>query len=141
VGVIVGCVGAERVWSGTVSDGGSVGEDDASAILDGAVPPRRGERSSRVVAGERLSDEIVSEGDRWRPARSSRTLDGKLAEADRKSRTSEMELEGRTFRGIAIYMIASSGAVSQCMGKVMGDGLTFSTADFDEDLDVVGRQR
>lgn len=122
--VVVGCVGAE-VSSGRVSAGGSVGAVDVSAILVGAVPPRRGESSSKVVVGGRLSDEIVSEGDRWRPARTSRTLDGKLAEADRKSRTSEMEFEGRTFRGIAIYTIALSGAVSQCVGEVMGDVLHF----------------
>jgi hypothetical protein len=35
-----------------------------SPISVGAVPPRRGDRSSSVVAGCRLSDDTVSEGGR-----------------------------------------------------------------------------
>ena len=73
----------------------------ASPISLGAVPPRRGQRSSRVVAGCRLRDDTVSEGTRCRLARSSRTSDGRLVEVERKSRTSEMEFDGRTLRGMA----------------------------------------
>lgn len=111
----------------------------ASPISVGAVPPRSGERSSRVVAGCRLSDDTVSEEGRCRPARSRRTSDGRFAEAERKSRTSEMEFAGRTFRGMAVK-IALSVVVSYVMVRFMA-WLTLSTTDLDEDLDVVGWQR
>lgn len=72
-----------------------------SPIAVGAVPPRSGESSSKVVAGCKFSDDMVSEGGRCRPARRRRTSEGRFVEAERKSRTSEMELEGRTFKGMA----------------------------------------
>ncbi len=75
-----------------------------SPISLGAVPPRRGERSSRVVAGCSLSDDTVSEGGRCRPARRSLTSGGRFVEAERKSRTSEMEFDARTLRGIAVRL-------------------------------------
>lgn len=81
-------------------------------ISAGAVPPQRGETSSRVVAGCRLSDATVSEGGRCRPARRIRRSEGRFAEAERKSRTSEMEFEGRTFSGIA-FRLRLSVDVSQ----------------------------
>jgi hypothetical protein len=74
----------------------------ASPMSVGAVPPRRGERSSNVVAGCRLREDTVSDGIRCRPARRIRTSAGRLVEAERKSRTSEMEFEGRTFNGMAV---------------------------------------
>lgn len=89
------------VW--TVSAGLlSVVED--SPVSTDAVPPRRGDRSSRVVAGCRFSDATVSEGSRCRPASRIRTSEGKFAEAERKSRTSDMEFEGRTFSGMAVRL-------------------------------------
>jgi hypothetical protein len=86
------------------SAAGLASAEDASRMSFCAVPPRRGERSSRVVVECRLSDDTVSEGDRCRPARRSRTSEGRFVDADRKSRTSTMEFDGRTFRGIAVAM-------------------------------------
>lgn len=71
-----------------------------SPVSTDAVPPRRGDKSSRVVAGCRFSDATVSEGSRCRPASRIRTSEGKFAEAERKSSTSDMEFEGRTFSGM-----------------------------------------
>lgn len=75
---------------------------EASPTSGVAVPPRRGERSSRVVAGWSFSDDTVSEGAKCRPARRSLTSEGRVVEAERKASTSEMEFEGRTFSGMAI---------------------------------------
>lgn len=75
-----------------------------SSVPFDAVPPRSGERSSSVLAGCRFSDETVSEGDRCRPARRSRTSEGRVVEAERKSRTSEMEFDCRTFKGMAMRL-------------------------------------
>lgn len=80
------------------------GDDDSDTSVS-AVPPRRGERSSRVVAGCILREATVSDGGRWRPARRRRTSEGRLVEAERKSRTSEMEFEGRTLRGMAVRLL------------------------------------
>lgn len=65
-----------------------------------------------MVAGWRLRDETVSEGGRCRPARRRRTSDGRLVEAERKSRTSEMEFEGRTFKGMAVLRLRCQLVVS-----------------------------
>ena len=103
VGVLVPKAGVSSVFGGS-PDWVSVVDVAGSLISVGAVPPRRGERSSSVVAGWRLRDETVSEGGRCRPARRIRTLEGRLVEAERKSRTSEMEFEGRTFNGMAVRL-------------------------------------
>lgn len=99
--VLVGSAG----WFSVAVAVAVAGDDDDSDTSVSAVPPRRGERSSRVVAGCMLREEMVSDGGRWRPARRRRTSDGRLVEAERKSRTSDMELEGRTFRGIAVRLL------------------------------------
>lgn len=67
----------------------------------GAVPPRRGESRCNVDDGGKARSARVLDGERWRPAWSSRTSGGREVEADRKLRTSEMVFEGLTFRGIA----------------------------------------
>jgi hypothetical protein len=92
------------VSAATADSAGLVSVASNSPISSDAVPPRRGERSSRVVDGCRLSDDTVSEGGRCRPARRRLTSEGRLVEAERKSRTSEMEFEGRTLRGIAVRL-------------------------------------
>jgi hypothetical protein len=68
----------------------------------GAVPPRSGESMCRVVVGCRPKSATVLEGDRWRPECSNRTSEGRVVDADRKSRTSEIVFDGLTFSGIAV---------------------------------------
>jgi hypothetical protein len=65
-----------------------------------------------VLAGWRLRDEMVAEGGRCRPAKRRRTSDGRLVEAERKSSTSEIEFEGRTFRGMAVLRLHCQLVVS-----------------------------
>jgi len=75
------------------------------AVVDvslGAVPPRSGESMCKVVAGCRPKSVTVLEGDRWRPECSNRTSEGRVVDADRKSRTSEMVFDGLTFRGMVL---------------------------------------
>jgi hypothetical protein len=67
----------------------------------GAVPPRSGDRMCRVAAGCKARSATVLEGDRWRPECRSRTSEGRVVDADKKSRTSEMVFEGLTFNGMA----------------------------------------
>jgi hypothetical protein len=110
-GIVVVVVEVAGVW---VSEEGSEAASVGSIISDGAVPPRKGESRSKVVPGGRLSDEIVSAGERCRPARRSRRSQDRLVEADRKLRTSEMEFEGWTFRGMAVRSCNGSGMVSRC---------------------------
>jgi hypothetical protein len=80
----------------------------------GAVPPRSGESMCRVVVGWRPKSATVLEGDRWRPECSNRTSDGRVVDADRKSRTSEMVFDGLTFSGMAVvrHLLASLDAPS-----------------------------
>ncbi len=100
--VVVGVAAPDEGVSTSAFTAGSVWSVEASPISSGAVPPRRGERSSRVVAGWRFSDDTVSEGARCRPARTSLTSEGRVVEADRKASTSDMEFGGRTLSGMAI---------------------------------------
>jgi hypothetical protein len=75
-----------------------------SAVVEdsvGAVPPRSGDRMCRVAAGCNARSATVLEGDRWRPECRSRTSEGRVVDADKKSRTSEMVFEGLTFNGMA----------------------------------------
>jgi hypothetical protein len=107
-----------------VSAAGVASVIDASPISVGAVPPRRGESSSSVVAGCKLSDDTVLEGDRCRPASSNLTSAGRFVDAERKSRTSEMEFEGRTFSGMPIELPLSAD-VSYCVTMFYGRSLLF----------------
>jgi len=93
-----GSEGAGRLSAEAVMSPVVVGVEES----DGVVPPRRGERRCKVVAGWRASSATVLEGSRWRPAWRRRTSEGRfMEEADRKSRTSEMVLQGRTLSGMA----------------------------------------
>lgn len=116
--VVVGVAAPDVGVSEPADTAGLVSKMEASPISGGAVPPRRGERSSRVVAGWRFSDDTVSEGGRCRPARRSLTSEGRVVEADRKARTSEMEFDGRTFRGMAVK-VALLIVVSKPMVRFM----------------------
>ena len=71
------------------------------AVSVGAVPPRSGDRMCRVVAGCKARSATVLDGDRWRPECRSRTSEGRVVDADKKSRTSDMVFEGLTFNGMA----------------------------------------
>jgi hypothetical protein len=107
----------------------------------GAVPPRSGESMCRVVAGCRPKSATVLEGDRWRPECSNRTSEGRVVDADRKSRTSEMVFDGLTFSGMAVVWVDLL-ALPDAPSLIEKNGLlTFTTADGHEDLDVVGRKR
>ena len=100
-GVEVPEVAAELV----LCRGSSVAAVISVAVVElslGAVPPRSGESMCRVVAGWRPKSATVLEGDRWRPECSNRTSDGRVVDADRKSRTSEMVFDGLTFSGMAV---------------------------------------
>ena len=103
----------------------------------GAVPPRSGESMCRVVAGCRPKSATVFEGNKWRPECSNRTSEGRVVDADRKSRTSEMVFDGLTFSGMAV--VRDLLALLGCAVADRGCLLTFTTADGNEYLDVVGR--
>jgi hypothetical protein len=75
-----------------------VGAADASV---GAVPPRSGDKICRVAPGCRARSPTVLEGERWRPKCKSRASEGRVVDADRKSRTSAMVFECLTFNGMA----------------------------------------
>lgn len=82
--------------------------DDSGSV--GAVPPRRGVRSWSVEEGCRLSSETVAEGSRVWPDCSNLASAGMLVEAERNSRTLEMELVGLTLSGIAaVYILVRAG--------------------------------
>lgn len=83
-----------------------ISADDCST---GDVPPRSGERRCSVACGWRERSPTVLEGCRLLPACSRRTSAGGAVEAERKLRTSEMVLQGLTFKGIAaVDMLAVS---------------------------------
>ena len=100
-GVEVPDVAAELV----VCRGSSMAAVISVAVVEvslGAVPPRSGESMCRVVVGCRPKSATVLEGDKWWPKCSNRTSEGRVVDADRKSRTSEMVFDGLTFSGMAI---------------------------------------
>lgn len=100
-GVEVPEVAAEPV----VCRGSSMATVISVAVVEaslGAVPPRSGESMCRVVAGCRPKSATVLEGDRWRPECSNRTSEGRVVDADRKLRTSEMVFDGPTFSGMVL---------------------------------------
>lgn len=103
IGVAFPEAAAEEIVCGTSSTAGSAAVMSAGPIDGsvGAVPPRSGDRRCRVAAGCKARSATVLEGDRWRPECRSRTSDGRVVDADRKSRTSEMVLDGLTFKGMA----------------------------------------
>jgi hypothetical protein len=68
-----------------------------------------------------------------------RTSEGRFVEAERKFSTSDMEFDGRTFRGMAIELHTSI-AVSRRMVKLMAF-LTLSATYLNKDLNIIGRQR
>lgn len=105
----------------------------------GVVPPRSGDKICRVAAGCKARSLTVLEGERWRPECKSRTSEGRVVDADKKSRTSEMVFEGLTFKGMAAVteMSATPGVSLDRRGFL----LTFTAADGDKNLEVVGRKR
>ena len=67
MGVEVPDVAAEVLVCGGSSAGGNVAVMPVTAVEDSvdAVPPRRGDRMCRVVAGCKARSATVLEGDRW----------------------------------------------------------------------------
>lgn len=101
---VAGVIAAE-LSAGASNEGGIVAvivaavvEEDVSD--DGAVPPRRGERRCKVDEGAKPRSPTVLDGERWRPAWRSRTSVGRVVEAERKFKRSEIELDSLTFKGI-----------------------------------------
>ena len=116
VGVEVPDVAADVLVGGGPSTAGIVavilvGAADGSV---GVVPPRSGDKMCRVAAGCKARSPTVLDGDRWCPECKSRTSEGRVVDADKKSRTSEMVFEGRTFNGMAAVskMVSYAGCVA-----------------------------
>lgn len=83
----------------------------------GELSLRDGTMISRIDVGCRASELMVSERWSWRPWSWMPTSEGRLAEADRKSSTSEIELDGSTVRGMAVNRTWSVSSRIACLGR------------------------